>query len=96
MDDEIRRMVNEHMPQVARVYLAEYIRRIKESNEIELPELMLLALRKLVNSKRVGHERHRNLLTSVNALINEVSDEDKRKEEILSLYQQVLGKKTVK
>lgn len=90
MNDEIRRKLKESMPKIARVYLAEYIRKIKETHEIELPELMLMALRKLPNKGRIRYAKHLNVLTSVDSLLSEVPDDDKRKEEILGLYQQAL------
>jgi hypothetical protein len=88
MDSEIRKKLMEHMPRISKITLAEYIRRIHEVDEIELPELMLEALKKLPNNKRVRFAKHRNVLTSVNVLLEQIPDSDKRKEEIVNLYQQ--------
>lgn len=88
MDSEIRKKIMEHMPRISKITLAEYIRRIHEVDEIELPELMLEALKKLPNNKRVRFSKHRNVLTSVNVLLEQIPDSDKRKKEIVNLYQQ--------
>ncbi len=92
MNDEINKMLSEHMPRVSKINLAEYIRRIHEVDKIELPELMLEALKKLPDNKRVRYAKHRNVLTSVKVLLNQVSDDDKRKEEIVTLYKKACEK----
>lgn len=87
-NDKIENILVEYMPRVSKITLAEYIRRIHEVDQIELPELMLEALRRLPKNKRVRFAKHRNVLKSVNVLLNEIPDTDARKEEIVNLYQQ--------
>lgn len=85
--DNIENILLEHLPRVSKIYLAEYIRRIQEVDEIELPELMLEALRRLPENKRVRFPKHRNVLISVNELLNQIPNSDSRKEEIISMFQ---------
>jgi len=86
--DKLRNTLLENLPRVSRIYLAEYIRRIHEVDEIDLPELMLEALRKLPANKRVRFAKHRNVLISINALLNQVPASDIRKAEVITLFQQ--------
>jgi len=79
-------MLAEKMPDVSKIYLAEYIGRIRE--EIPLPELILAALNKLPKNGRIRYPKHKNALTAVSWLVNQVPDSDVRKQEISSLYDQ--------
>jgi len=92
MNDEMEKMLTKHMPRVSKVNLAEYIRRIHEVDEIELSELLLEALKKVPDNKRVRYAKHRNVLTSVKVLLNQVPDNDKRKDEIVALYKRACEK----
>lgn len=92
MDDEINKILTEHMPRVAKVTLAEYIRRIHEVDDIELPALILEALKKIPDNKRVRFAKHRNVLTSAGVLLEQIPDSDARKEEIVRLYQQACAR----
>lgn len=85
--DDAKNVLLEYLPRVSRITLAEYIRRIHEVDEIELPELMLEALKKLPENKRVRFAKHHNVLKSVSVLLNQIPDSDARKAEIVALYQ---------
>ena len=45
MTDKIENILIEYMPRVSKVNLAEHIKRIHEVDEIELPDLLLEALK---------------------------------------------------
>ena len=87
-NDEIRKKLEQAALKAYRVYLAEYIGRIKEADTIPLPELLLEALRKLSVNKRIKYDKSRLLISAVSWLLEEVPDTDNKKTEIISLYLQ--------
>lgn len=86
-NEKAENILLEHLPRVSRITLAEYIKRIHEVDQIELPELMLEALKRLPENKRIRFPKHRNVLKSVSVLLNQIPDTDRRREEIVNLYQ---------
>jgi hypothetical protein len=87
-EDDPRKILTPEMPRVSKIYLAEYIGRIKDVDRIPLPELILEALHKLPPNKRIRFKKHLYVLTSITWLLPDVPDTDSRKALIVNLFQE--------
>jgi hypothetical protein len=76
----------EAAPRVSKVYLAEYIGRIHDVDKTPLADLILEALRRLPENKRVRYKKHRLVLISIGCLLEQIPDADGRKAEIMHLF----------
>lgn len=84
---EFFKMLEPNIPIAGRILLQEYLGKdARKGKNIELTQLVIDALQKLPNNKRIKYPKHRTVLFAISWLIREVPDSEPQKQEILKLF----------
>ena len=82
-DNEPFKMLEPAIPTASRIALKYYL---GVNEDIELSQLLIMALQKLPNNKRIRYPKHRTVLSAISWLIREIPNTESQKQEILKLF----------
>lgn len=92
-NDKVSKIFKKATPKAARIFLANFVGKTDWKVSIdELPDLVLEALNKIPKTGNIRRKKDKTALKAVGWLIDEISDSYPRREEIVRIFNENMGR----